>query len=83
MKILLHFFRITAIRNSLISRSDGSNLKIGKIPKSSSILFVGIPGPGLIGILSLNYVIHSLEMEIVGEIEHSDLSNIIFSDDIY
>jgi uncharacterized protein len=65
----------------LISQSDDPNLKkLEKIPKSPLILFVGIPGPGLIGILSLNYVIHSLEMEIVGEIGHSDLSNIIFID---
>ena len=59
---------------------DNKSKKLEKIPKSPSILFVGIPGPGLIGILSLNYVIHSLDMEIVGEIEHSDLSNIIFID---
>lgn len=60
--------------------NDNKSKKLEKIPKSPSMLFVGIPGPGLIGILSLNYVIHSLDMEIVGEIEHSDLSNIIFID---
>lgn len=60
--------------------NDNKSKKLEKIPKSPSMLFVGIPGPGLIGILSLNYIIHSLDMEIVGEIEHSDLSNIIFID---
>jgi len=54
--------------------------KLEKIPTSSSILFVGIPGPGLIGILSLTYIIHTLKMEIIGEVEHPDLSNIIFID---
>ena len=63
----------------MISKTDDLKpKKLEKIPKSSSILFVGIPGPGLIGILSLNYVIHALDMEIIGEIEHPDLSNIIF-----
>jgi uncharacterized protein len=59
---------------------DKKHTKLEKIPKSPSMLFVGIPGPGLIGILSLNYLIHSLKMDIVGEIEHFDLSNIIFID---
>lgn len=65
----------------MISQTNNNkSKKLEKIPKSPSILFVGIPGPGLIGILSLNYVIHSLKMDIVEEIEHSDLSNIIFID---
>lgn len=65
----------------MIPQTDNNkSKKLEKIPKSPSMLFVGIPGPGLIGMLSLTYVIHSLKMEIVGEIEHSDLSNIIFID---
>ena len=65
----------------MISQTDDDkSKKLEKIPKLPSMLFVGIPGPGLIGILSLNYIIHSLKMDIVGEIEHSDLSNIIFID---
>jgi len=54
--------------------------KLEKLPTPSPILFVGIPGPGLIGILSLTYVIHALKMEIMGEVEHPDLSDIIFID---
>ncbi|HSB57167.1 MAG TPA: PAC2 family protein [Nitrosopumilaceae archaeon] len=54
--------------------------KLEKTSKSPSMLFVGIPGPGLIGILALNYVIHSLKMDLIEEIVHSDLSNIIFID---
>ena len=65
----------------LILQTDNNKpKKLEKILKSPSMLFVGIPGPGLIGILSLTYVIHSLKMDIVEEIEHSDLSNIIFID---
>lgn len=65
----------------MIPQTDNNkSKKLEKIPKSPSILFVGIPGPGLIGILSLTYIIHSLKMDIVREIEHSDLSNIIFID---
>jgi predicted ATP-grasp superfamily ATP-dependent carboligase len=77
LKILYHFFRINITPESLIAQIDDKSKKLEKIPKEPSILFVGIPGPGLIGTLSLNYVIHSLKMDIVGEIEHSDLSNII------
>jgi len=54
--------------------------KLEKLPTPLPILFVGIPGPGLIGILSLTYVIHALKMETIGEVEHPDLSNIIFID---
>ncbi|HII36850.1 MAG TPA: proteasome assembly chaperone family protein [Nitrosopumilaceae archaeon] len=81
MKMLYHFFRIIILHNSLISQTDDNkSKKLEKIPKLPSMLFVGIPGPGLIGILALNYVIHSFKMDIVEEIEHSDLSNIIFID---
>ena len=54
--------------------------KIEKVPTLSPVLFVGIPGPGLIGVLSLGYIIRSLKMEIIGEVEHPNLSNIIFID---
>jgi uncharacterized protein len=65
----------------LILQTDNNKpKKLEKTAKLPSMLFVGIPGPGLIGILALNYVIHSLKMDIVEEIEHSDLSNIIFID---
>lgn len=60
--------------------SENRPKKLEKLPTPSPILFVGIPGPGLIGILSLTYIIHTLKMEIMGEVEHPDLSNIIFID---
>ena len=65
----------------MVSQTDNNkSKKLEKISKLPSMLFVGIPGPGLIGVFSLNYVIHSFKMDIVEEIEHSDLSNIIFID---
>ena len=64
----------------ILQTDNNKPKKLEKIPKLPSMLFVGIPGPGLIGILSLNYVIHSLKMDMIEEIENSDLSNIIFID---
>jgi len=54
--------------------------KLEKIPEVPSILLVGIPGPSLIGTLSVTYIIHSLKMELIGEIAHPDLSSIVFID---
>ncbi len=54
--------------------------KLEEIPQVPSILLVGIPGPGLIGTLSVTYIIHSLKMKLVGEISHPDLSSILFID---
>jgi uncharacterized protein len=49
--------------------------------KELTILLVGIPGPGLIGTLSLNYIIHSLKMEIIGEVENPEMTPVLFIDD--
>ncbi len=49
------------------------------LPKNPSILLLGLPGPGLIGTMSLTYIIHSLKMELVGEIDSSP-STIVFID---
>mgnify|MGYP003624022755 CR=1 FL=1 len=48
-------------------------------PKPGSLLLIGIPGPGLIGTLSLTYIIHSLKMDYYGEIQNSP-STVIFVD---
>ncbi|MDE1875555.1 MAG: proteasome assembly chaperone family protein [Thaumarchaeota archaeon] len=54
-----------------------------KIKKESledpSVLFLGIPGPGLIGTMSMTYIIHALKMDLIGEIESSP-SSVIFVD---
>lgn len=47
---------------------------------NSSILLLGIPGPGLIGTLSLTYIVHFLKMEFVGEIESIQASSVVFID---
>jgi len=52
--------------------------KLEKTNNTPSVLLVGIPGPGLIGTLSVTYIIHSLKMELVGEIDNPDLSSIMF-----
>ena len=56
-------------------------IKISKShkPKSGSLLLIGIPGPGLIGTLSLTYIVHSLKMDYFGEIQNSP-STVIFVD---
>jgi len=48
-------------------------------PKNSSTLLLGLPGPGLIGTMAITYIIHSLKMDLIGEIESSPAS-IVFVD---
>jgi len=62
----------------LLDRNNVKSLK--KIPSRPSALIVGIPGPGLIGTLSVSYLVHSLDMEIVGEIENEDTTPVVFID---
>ena len=57
------------------------NSKLRKTHKETAILLVGIPGPGLIGTLSLNYIIHSLKMDIIGEVENPEMTPVLFIDD--
>ncbi|MGI0061693.1 MAG: proteasome assembly chaperone family protein [Nitrosotalea sp.] len=45
--------------------------------ENPAVLFLGIPGPGLIGIMSMTYIIHALKMDLIGEIESSPSSVII------
>lgn len=62
----------------MLNKSNIKSLK--KIPNQPSVLLVGIPGPGLIGTLSVSYLVHALDMEIVGEIENLDTTPIVFID---
>ncbi len=62
----------------MLSKSSVKSLK--KLPTQPSVLLVGIPGPGLIGTLSVSYLVHALDMEIVGEIENLDTTPIVFID---
>ena len=54
-------------------------IKKSEMPKNPSILLLGIPGPGLIGTMSMSYIVHTLKMELVGEIESSP-ATIVFID---
>ena len=56
-----------------------SNVKKLELAKDPVTLFLGIPGPGLIGTMAMTYIIHTLKMDLVGEIESSP-SPIIFVD---
>ena len=58
---------------------EKSKIRKRELPKNPSILLLGIPGPGLIGTMALTYIIHSLKMGLVGEIE-STPSSIVFID---
>jgi len=58
---------------------EKSKLKKMDLPKNPSMLFLGLPGPGLIGTMSMTYIIQALKMELVGEIESSPAS-IVFID---
>ncbi|MFZ1077820.1 MAG: PAC2 family protein [Nitrosotalea sp.] len=62
----------------MLDKNNPKNLK--KMSTAPSILIVGIPGPGLIGTLSVSYLVHSLDMEIVGEIENEDTTPVVFVD---
>jgi len=54
--------------------------KLKKEPiKNSTTLLLGLPGPGLIGTMAITYIIHSLKMDLIGEIETSPAS-IVFVD---
>ncbi len=51
-----------------------------KIPKEN-ILLVGFPSNGLVGTFTISYLIHHLEMNQIGEIEHLDLPPTLFVED--
>ena len=63
----------------MAGRSDMRTLK--KLPDRPSVLLVGIPGPSLIGTLSISYLVHALNMEIIGEIENPEATPVVFIDE--
>lgn len=56
-----------------------SKIRRSEMVKDPSILLLGIPGPGLIGTMSMAYIIHTLKMDLIGEIESSP-ATIVFID---
>ena len=63
----------------IVYTMEKSKIKKMELLKNPSMLFLGLPGPGLIGTMAMTYVIHALKMELVGEIESSPAS-IVFID---
>jgi uncharacterized protein len=56
-----------------------AKIKKTEPPKNPTTLFLGLPGPGLIGTMAMTYIIHALKMDLIGEIENSPAS-IVFVD---
>ena len=56
-----------------------SKIKKTELPKNPAILLLGLPGPGLIGTMTITYIIHALKMDLIGEIE-SGPASIVFID---
>ncbi|MDE1769283.1 MAG: proteasome assembly chaperone family protein [Thaumarchaeota archaeon] len=56
-----------------------SKIKKTDMPKNPNVLLLGLPGPGLIGTMAMTYIIHSLKMDLIGEIETNPAS-IVFID---
>jgi uncharacterized protein len=54
-------------------------IKKNELVENPSVLLFGIPGPGLIGTITTTYIIHTLKMDLVGEIENSP-TTIVFVD---
>ena len=45
---------------------------------NDKILLVGFPSNGLVGTFTISYLVHSLKMNLIGEIEHPDLPPTLF-----
>src|SRR3989338_6609335 len=56
-------------------------MKISKKIFHENILLVGFPGNGLVGTFTISYLIHNLDMEQIGEIEHPDIPPTLFIED--
>ena len=56
-------------------------MKISKKTSHENILLVGFPGNGLVGTFTISYLIHNLDMEQIGEIEHPDIPPTLFIED--
>lgn len=63
----------------MFKKMEKSKVKKLDLPKNPAVLLLGLPGPGLIGTMSLTYIIHALKMDLIGEIESSPTS-IVFID---
>ncbi|SHO46517.1 conserved hypothetical protein [Nitrosotalea sinensis] len=76
VKQACYFYTSNTINNK---EMQSSKMKKTELVKTPRVLLLGLPGPGLIGTMSITYVIHTLKMELIGEIQDSPAS-IIFVD---
>ena len=53
-------------------------MKVSKVTSQENILVVGFPSNGLIGTFTISYLIHSLDMKQIGELDHPDLPPTLF-----
>jgi uncharacterized protein len=56
-------------------------MSVSKKQPEENILLVGFPSNGLVGTFTISYLIHYLEMEQIGEIDHPDLPPTLFVED--
>ena len=56
-------------------------MKISKKTSHENIILVGFPGNGLVGTFTISYLIHNLDMEQIGEIDHLDIPPTLFIED--
>ncbi|MFB5597615.1 MAG: proteasome assembly chaperone family protein [Nitrosopumilaceae archaeon] len=53
-------------------------MKTQQSKTNDKILLVGFPSNGLVGTFTISYLVHSLKMELIGEIDHPDLPPTLF-----
>ncbi|MDH3677038.1 MAG: PAC2 family protein [Nitrosopumilus sp.] len=56
-------------------------MQISKTSPKENTLLVGFPSNGLVGTFTISYLVHYLEMKLIGEIEHPDLPPTLFVED--
>lgn len=56
-------------------------MKVTKKQDTDNILLVGFPSNGLVGTFTISYLIHYLQMELVGEIDYQELPPTLFVED--
>ena len=56
-------------------------MSISKNLTEENVLLVGFPSNGLVGTFTISYLVHYLEMDQIGEIDHPDLPPTLFVED--
>lgn len=56
-------------------------MSVSKKQTEENVLLVGFPSNGLVGTFTISYLVHYLEMDQIGEIDHPDLPPTLFVED--